>query len=164
MEEHFDVVDENDRVVGKALRSEVHGKGMWHRAIYVFVFNSQVELFIQQRSDNKDVEPGLWDCSVTGHPSSGERYDEAAIREAEEEIGVRISPIRLFFMKYGPYQHHVWIYRAEHDGPFTLDPEEVKGGRFISLKRLEKDMEGNPGKYSPEFRDIFRRFSESGFP
>jgi isopentenyl-diphosphate delta-isomerase len=164
MEEHFDVVDENDRVVGKAPRSEVHGKGRWHRAVYVFVFNSKGELFIQQRSDSKDVEPGMWDCSVTGHPSSGEGYDEATVREAEEEIGVRVGPRRLFFIKYGPYHHHVWVYRAEHEGPFTLDPGEVKGGRFTSLEELEKDMEENQGKYSPEFITIFRRFTESGSP
>ncbi len=159
MVEYLDIVDENDNVVGTAPRSDVHIKGMWHRAVYIFVFNSNGELFIQQRSDIKDTEPGLWDCSVTGHPSSGQDYYDAAVREAMEEIGVNIRPKPLFFMRYRPYRHHLWIYKAKHNGPFRLDPVEIKGGKFILLNKLEADMKEHPERYSPEFIVVFRRFN-----
>ena len=158
MVEYFDIVDENDRVVGRAPRAVVHKERKWHRAVYVFVFNLRGELFIQLRSDKKDMEPGVWTCSVSGHLSSGETYMEAAINETEEEIGVSVNPQPLFFMKYEPYRQHLWIFRTNHEGPFKLNPEEVVGGRFISMDKLRKEMKEKPDNFSPEFMEILKRF------
>ena len=46
-EEWFDIVDEADRVIGKALRKEVHAKRLRHRAIHVFVFNEEEEDYLR---------------------------------------------------------------------------------------------------------------------
>lgn len=158
MVEYFDVVDERDNVIKKLSRPEVHERGLWHRAIYVFVFNSKGELFIQKRSTTKDMEPGVWTCSVSGHLSSGETYKEAAKKETFEEIGVRIDPKGLFKMKYKPYHQHLWIYKATHEGPFKLCPSEVTDGRFISMADLRTEIKENPNDFSPEFIDILKRF------
>ena len=40
-EEIFDVVNERDEVIGRAPRSEVHARGLLHRATHVLVFNSR---------------------------------------------------------------------------------------------------------------------------
>ena len=157
--EYFDVVDDSDRVIGKGPRPEVHMTGKWHRAIYVFVFNSKGELFLQERSDSKDSEPGLWTCSVSGHLSSGQTYADAAIRETHEEIGVEVKPEPLFYLTYEPYRHHLWIFRAVHDGPFNLDPGEVKSGRFISMGSLRKEVQANPERFSQEFLKILESFT-----
>jgi isopentenyl-diphosphate delta-isomerase len=37
-DEVFDVVDGSDAVIGQATRREVHAKGLWHRAVHVWVF------------------------------------------------------------------------------------------------------------------------------
>jgi 16S rRNA (adenine1518-N6/adenine1519-N6)-dimethyltransferase len=162
MEEMFDIVDSDDRVVGQAPRPEVHRKGQWHRAVYIFVFNSRGELFLQERSDEKFNEPGLWTCSVSGHPSAGQGYKEAAVRETREEIGVSVDPREILRMEYSPYRHRLVIFRASHDGPFTLDPAEVKGGRHISLEKLNDEIRENPGDFSPEFLTILKRLSDDG--
>jgi isopentenyldiphosphate isomerase len=36
--EFFDIVDENDNVIGKASREECHGRGLIHRSVMFFVF------------------------------------------------------------------------------------------------------------------------------
>lgn len=158
MVEYFDIVDESDRIVGRAPRAVVHRERKWHRVVYVFVFNSRGELFIQLRSNKKDMEPGVWTCSVSGHLSSRETYKEAAIKETEEEIGVSVKPRPLFFMEYEPYRQHLWIFRAENEGPFRLDHEEVADGRFISMDKLRKEVKENPENFSPEFMEILKRF------
>ena len=56
-EEFFDVVDERDRVIGRAPRSEVHARGWLHRAVHIFVFNSRGELLVQRRSAAMDMFP-----------------------------------------------------------------------------------------------------------
>ncbi len=49
-EELFDIVDEENNVVGQERRNVVHAQGIKHRAVYCFVFNSQGQLLLQQRS------------------------------------------------------------------------------------------------------------------
>ena len=38
-DEIFDVVDERDEVIGQEQRSEVHRKGLRHRAVHILFFN-----------------------------------------------------------------------------------------------------------------------------
>ena len=49
-EELFDIVDEDNQVVGRERRSVVHATGLKHRAVYCFVFDGQGQLLMQQRS------------------------------------------------------------------------------------------------------------------
>ncbi len=84
--EILDVVDENDVVIDRRTRGEIHRLGLKHRAVHVLVFNSAGHLFIQKRSMNKDECPGKWDCSAAGHVDSGEQYHEWAVRELHEEL------------------------------------------------------------------------------
>ncbi len=90
-EEIFDVVNERDEVVGQAPRSEVHAKKLLHRAVHVLVFNSRGQLFLQKRSMTKDTAKGKWDSSASGHLDSGEDYNVCAVREAWEEIGLKLD-------------------------------------------------------------------------
>ena len=96
-EEWFDVVNERDEVVGRATRREVHARGLLHRAVHVLVFDKAGRIFLQKRSMTKDMSPGLWDSSCSGHVDSGEDYDTSATRELGEEIGVHgATPTRWF--------------------------------------------------------------------
>src|SRR3989442_11045774 len=124
-EEIFDVVNERDEVIGQKPRSEVHRRGLMHRAVHVLVFNSGGQVFLQKRSMKKDRQPGLWDSSASGHLNCGEDYDACAVRELREEIGLHLSvcPQRLFKLAACAQtdQEHVWVYRCQAEGPFILD-------------------------------------------
>ena len=54
-EEIFDVIDENNKVIGKATRKEVHAKGLLHRAVHILIVNSKGEMLLQKRSMTKDL-------------------------------------------------------------------------------------------------------------
>src|SRR4051812_48340723 len=90
-EEWFDIVDTADEVIGRATRREAHARGLWHRAVHVLVFNAAGQLFLQKRSLKKDMSPGLWDSSCSGHVDSGEDYDTSAVRELGEELGLETT-------------------------------------------------------------------------
>src|SRR2546425_9138230 len=90
-EEIFDVVNEQDEVIGRQSRSEVHRLGLQHRAVHVLVFNARGQVFLQKRSLTKDRQPGLWDSSASGHLAFGEDYDACAVRELREELGLELS-------------------------------------------------------------------------
>jgi len=155
-EEWFDVVNDRDEVIGRELRRTVHARGLWHRAVHVLVFNRAGHVFLQKRSMLKDLSPGLWDSSCSGHLDSGEDYDAAAVRELAEEIGLTVPtpPPRWFRINACAETgwEFVWIYRLAHEGPFTLHPEEIETGAWIAPAELMTRIAARPEDYCPSFK------------
>ena len=165
-EEWFDVVDERDAIVGRAARREVHARGWRHRAVHVLVFNRAGELFLQKRARTKDVAPGAWDSSASGHLASGEDYDAAAARELAEEIGLRVGrpPPRWLRLDACPEtgQEFVWVYRLEAEGPFTLNAAEIEAGAWFAPAVIAASLRREPGRYAESFHLIWRRLAARG--
>ena len=159
-EDIFDIVNERDEVIGRAPRSEVHARGLLHRAVHVLVFNSRGEVFLQKRSMKKDRQPGVWDSSCSGHVDSGEDYDQTAVRELQEEIGLKLKapPARLFKVDACPETdaEFVWVYRCQNDGPFQLDPDEIDAGDWFVPERVTQWMKYAPEDFAPAFMMIWR--------
>ncbi len=151
-EEIFDVVNAADEVIDRRPRSEVHRLGLMHRAVHVLVFNSRGEVFLQQRSLTKDRQPGLWDSSASGHLDTGEGYDDCAVRELGEELGLQVEkvPERLFKLSASEKtdQEHVWVYRCRAEGPFQLHPEEIRGGGWFSPQAVTAWMAARPQDFA----------------
>jgi isopentenyldiphosphate isomerase len=160
-EEIFDVVNERDEVVGRQTRSAVHRSGLMHRAAHVLVFNRRGEVFLQKRSRLKDRQPGLWDSSASGHVDSGEDYDSCAVRELGEEIGLRLAaaPQRLFKLAASPQtdQEHVWVYRCEAEGPFTLDSKEIERGGWFAPETVTRWQAQKPEEFATALLVIWPR-------
>jgi isopentenyldiphosphate isomerase len=97
--EFFDLVDENDNVIGKALREECHKKALIHRSVMFFVFNEEGKVLVTKRTINKDFFPGFWSIVLGGHVGSGESYKEAVVREVEEEVDLEAVPFFIHYFK-----------------------------------------------------------------
>jgi isopentenyl-diphosphate Delta-isomerase len=158
--EIFDVVNERDEVIGQRPRSEVHRLGLMHRATHVLVFNAKGEVFLQKRSMQKDRQPGLWDSSASGHLACGEDYDTCAVRELQEEIGLNppAPPKRLFKLPASleTDQEHVWIYRCDAEGPFSLNPEEIERGGWFTPPAITQWMVERPEEFASALLLIWR--------
>ncbi len=146
-EELVDVVDEHDRVVTQATRSEVRQRNLRHRSVYILVFNAQGQLFVHQRTFTKDIFPGYWDVAVGGVVAVGEAYDSAAAREVGEELGVRNLRLRrLFPMRYDDAQNRVcgMVYSCMSEGGFTLQETEILQGEWLDLDVLIERAQHDP--------------------
>lgn len=165
-EDIFDVVDEQDRVIGQRPRREVHALGLIHRAVHILVFNGAGELFLQKRSTRKDRQPGVWDSSASGHVDQGEDYDTAAMRELAEELGVNLHapPVRWFKIEARPEtdQEFVWVYRLKYGGPFELNADEIDDGRWFSVERVERWLTERPQDFASAVPLIVKRARELG--
>ena len=73
-------------------RGEVYARGLRHRCVFVFVRDAEDRIFVHRRTAGKLVFPSLYDMFVGGVVGAGEEYDDAALREAEEELGVTGLP------------------------------------------------------------------------
>jgi isopentenyl-diphosphate delta-isomerase type 1 len=161
-EEIFDVVNDRDEVIGQRARSEVHRLGLQHRAVHVLVFNAQGQLFLQKRARWKEDFPGTWDSSAAGHLGTGEDYDDCARRELEEELGLARAPAleRVFKLAACPQtgQEHVWVYRCQCEGPFSLHPDEIEEGAWFTHEQISRWMEERPGDFAGGFQLLWSRF------
>jgi 16S rRNA (adenine1518-N6/adenine1519-N6)-dimethyltransferase len=160
--EMFDVVDEQDRLVRRASRHDVHKNGWRHRAVHIFVFNRAGELFLQKRSRWKDAHPSRWDSSAAGHVNAGDHYEETALREIQEELGVEVARVELL-AKIEACATTGWefvhLFRAEHEGPFHLPPAEIETGSFFPVEVIREWIGRRPEDFATGFIECFSRWS-----
>lgn len=156
--ELFDVVDQNDLVIGTATRQEVHKNSWFHRSIHIFVFNIQKDIFLQKRVLTKDENPGYWDSSVSGHVNSGEDYLTSAHRELKEELGISgsLKPFIKFPACRETFWEHMQSYLCITDQTIQINPHEIIEGRYWKLEELKTKIQENPGIFTSSFHCIFQ--------
>ncbi|HSH68761.1 MAG TPA: NUDIX hydrolase YfcD [Deferrisomatales bacterium] len=158
-EEIVAIVDDHNRVVGSAPRSEMRAKGLPHRATYILVFNSRGEVFVQRRTLTKDVYPGYLDPCTGGVVLAGESYEQSAARELSEELDIAGVPLVAHFdLCYRDGDNHVWgrVFSCTWNGPVTLQPEEVADGFWLApaavLVQASKEL------FTPDSLEVLARF------
>ena len=158
-DELFDVVDENNEVIGQEKRAVVHATDLRHRAMHLFAYNKRGDLFLQKRSLLKDSCPGLWDSSAAGHLDVGESYEACAVRELDEELGVS-APVEKV-AEVSAMEETGWefveLFKCEHGGPFTFPCSEIEGGLFFPQEVIERWIEARPEDFAPGFLECWRR-------
>jgi len=162
--EYFELYDPEGNPTGKTeCRKKVHADGLWHATVHVWIYNLNREILLQRRSLKKDSHPGFWDISAAGHISPGETPGAAAIREIEEELGLRIPKEELFFLcrknltlvsKGGSFIDkeitHIYLCRWEGSlDSLNPDTEEVDSVFLLSLKKLQDQL------WSPDTKNLF---------
>ena len=160
-EEYFYVVDEDDNVIGAASREECHSNAkLIHRSVYIFLVNSRGEILIQKRSVNKDLYPGFYTASATGHVDYGEDYDDAAKRELREELGVDAPLRRLCKVKsFSDVEREIsMIYVCRYDGPIRFDRNEIDEVVFMSIDDIERSLKTGDKKFAYGFKVAFKEF------
>jgi isopentenyl-diphosphate delta-isomerase type 1 len=159
-EEYFIVVDENDKVIGRASRSECHSNPtLIHRVVHVLVFTSAGELILQKRSMSKDIQPGKWDTSVGGHCGEDEDYLAAAYREMEEELGIKgveLTFIGSYIWRSEVETESVHTFACTYDGPISQHPEEIDEVRSWNMEDIKRNL--GSGIFTPNFEEEFRRY------
>ncbi|MDD2657645.1 MAG: NUDIX domain-containing protein [Candidatus Pacebacteria bacterium] len=88
-DEYLDLVNDNDEVIGKKLRSEVYAENLSNfRVVNTFLINTEGKIWFPRRTANKRMFPLCLDMSMGGHVESGETYDQAFKRELMEELKI----------------------------------------------------------------------------
>jgi isopentenyl-diphosphate Delta-isomerase len=161
-DEVFDLVDENDVVIGALPRSEIHRQQLRHRAIHIFWLRADGQLCLQRRSYAKDNCPGLISTSCAGHVDSGESYLVAAGRELQEEIGLRVPLGDLLEIDYAPCHAdlgHEFVRSYLLRGDFTpqLGRTEVDSLLWRYPQELEAWMRRYPEPFALPLRHLYQR-------
>ena len=155
------IVDAHNNVIGAAPRREMRAHNLPHRSTYVLVFNSQGELYVQKRTRTKDLYPGYYDPATGGVVLAGENYEAGAIRELEEELGIRDVPLTWRFAFYYTDEHtRVWggVFSCCYDGEIVWQETEVASGAFLPTRDILRRSATEP--YTPDSLYVVRRYLE----
>ncbi|MBT8763415.1 NUDIX domain-containing protein [Desulfohalobiaceae bacterium Ax17] len=152
-QERIEVVDENNNPIAVLSRNEVHRQGLFHRSVLVLVYNQEGKVFLQKRHRNKNLYPGRWDLSATGHVKAGEAAEDAALRELKEEVGIVPRQLKLIHTLKGTKETHnefVYLFSAGKilDTPCP-DPSEVEYGQFVDAEELSTMVKEFPELLTP---------------
>ena len=144
-DEILDIVDEQDRVVGRAPRGEAYARGLRHRCVFIEARDAEGRLFVHRRTPTKLVFPSHYDMFVGGVVGAGESYDDAALREAVEELGVSGLPHPVFLFKflYDDGAGQTWwsaVYEVRCALPVDPQVEEVAWHGFLTYEELERRL------------------------
>ena len=164
--ERFPVVDKNDRFLGHASRSEVHGNNLLHRAVHILIFNEAGEVYLQQRSRWKDRQPLKWDSSAAGHVGAAESYDETAQRELKEELAVNVplQKISKLPATQRTDNEFIWLYRGLVSGDLIPNKSEIEGGTFLAPDVVDNWTSVRPEDFAPGFLECWKAYRRKPVP
>lgn len=94
VKELLNVYDAAGAVVGTMRRGDAKARGFAAGAVQLLLVNQHGQVLLQRRRDDKE-NGGLWDKSVGGHVQAGETFDQALVREANEELFGRADADRV---------------------------------------------------------------------
>jgi isopentenyldiphosphate isomerase/intracellular septation protein A len=164
IEEWLPMVDEEGRILGKALRSYCHnGSKTLHPVVHLHLLGSDHTIYLQKRAITKLVQPGKWDTAVGGHLAFGETIEDSLRREAMEEIGLNdFEPVPALRYRWETEIEAELVYSfiAYRGMPNALSSDEISEGKFWKFSEIERNL--RKGIFTPNFEHEYLLLKESG--
>ncbi len=162
------IVDEHNNPIGSATKQEAWRDGLIHRVVRISILDKAGRLLVQKRSDQKELFPGRLDNSAAGHVDIGETYEQAALRELHEELGLKGIELQ----KLGDYYVDVtddWrrmkrftrSYKIVLQDPlpsFKLPKDEVESTEWMEVAKVKKLVADHPEQVTDGLEQVMERF------
>ena len=165
--EYVILVDQHDQEIGFAEKLSAHQNNLLHRAFSVFIFRKEpvLELLLQQRALTKYHSPGLWTNTCCSHPRPAEDIVKAGERRVKEELGIITSLQNIGWFHYNAHFgnglseneiDHVLLGFLPATTKILPHPQEIHAYRWITLNKLEKELQNNSQQFTPWLRKALK--------
>ena len=137
------IVDENDEIIGYKEREDRKDQDIV-RAAGLWITDKDGNILLAKRSINKKFDPGMWG-PVGGVVEEGETYEICAVREAEEEIGLKGVTV-----EQGPKIKMIdcfacfFMTTIDSNYEFKKQDEEVDQVKWFNKEELSKLLKEKP--------------------
>lgn len=163
MEQRVILVDDQDKEIGLEYKMAAHQNGgKLHRAISVYIFNSDGKTMIQQRAKEKYHSGLLWSNTCCTNCYEGESAVESAHRSLKNEMGFDCNLDEVFSTIYkadvgaGLTEHeYLHVFFGIYNDEPKLNSDEAVAWEWIGVDELAADMKENPAKYSEWLKLLF---------
>lgn len=144
---YFDVVDEEDFVVGVATDVECHSNPqLIHRVVHFTVIDGlQQKILISQRSPNVKFDSGIW-CFMGEHVLQGDDYPTALYRGIEDELGLTENEgagewCHTLFRQEKQTEFARFFVVYYQRGDIQPNPAEISQLKWVTLEELRANKE-----------------------
>ena len=162
--EVISLANEQDYPVDTFMRTgnETRPAGEYPMIAGVFLFNSKDNIILQKVAYTKKVDAGKWSYSAGGHVDAGESYEQAALRELAEEMGVVASHAefvgRGYTLREGKPREFHHVFKVVSDDPIVFDPKEVAETKEFTIAELVEQIKTHPENFKDIFAQIFMQW------
>lgn len=147
-DELLDIVNEQDQVIQVMTRSKAYAENKLKslRAAWLLIKNQDGKFWIPRRHASKKLMPNHLDGSACGHVSSGESYEQAMIREAQEELNIDVTHLPYKFIgKITPEQGsacfiEVFELQVSNDFVFDYNQDDFSEFYWLSAREIIEKM------------------------
>lgn len=183
--ELFDILNEDGTRSGIVKeRGVAHREGALHGTVHMWIVRKKetgFDVLLQKRSEFKDSNPGDYDISSAGHITAGDEPLTAAVREMQEELGLKVTPEQLHYVgtHRGAFEavfhgrmfkdnelSSVYVYTEPVDeGMLTLQEEEVEEVRWMDYEECHRRILAGTLPnciYEDEFRMVGEYLKNAG--
>jgi 8-oxo-dGTP pyrophosphatase MutT (NUDIX family) len=145
------------------------------KAAVLWIVNEEHEILLAQRAHHKAQDPGVWGTAAAGKLEPGETFDDAVVRETEEELGLATTDYTPHFLFEKDFAHpdgeprKFGIYYAvlpkSKSALIHVDVNEVAGFAWYTLEAIEEKMQSSAGELVPSanalWPSIFQALKEA---
>jgi 8-oxo-dGTP pyrophosphatase MutT (NUDIX family) len=156
----YEVVDESGRPTGQMVSKHVaHTTKVLHRVAGMLLHDADGRYIIQYRQPIRGIR--MYDASVGGHVDPGETPDHAALREAQEELGILpvLAELKLIgrnmlvediYPEVGVYARHLitgWHGQVPAGWQFVSN-DEVPEIRYMTKQEIITEYYDHPNQWT----------------
>lgn len=138
---------------------------MIHDICIIFVENSNGEMHVHQRKDDKKIFPSLYGIGAGGKIDQGETPTAAAKKELKEELGISSNIKELFvfpFRRSGENQtYRVYVFRTTCDKKLVPCKREFQWSGWMKIPEIDQLASGN--KLCPDTKIAYERYKAENF-
>jgi isopentenyl-diphosphate delta-isomerase len=149
------LVDRNDREIGLEEKIKAHREGKLHRAVSVYIFNSEGQLMVQRRAKDVYHSGSLWSNTCCTNCYEGESADFSAHRSLKNEMGFDCNLEEAFSIIYKTpvgngltENEFLHVFFGRYDKDPVVNRKEVMDWKWISFGELVRDVKANGKNYS----------------
>lgn len=124
--EFIEVVDKFGNYTGQVVeRKKVHNLRLPHWEVIILIVNDRGQILLQKRSTQKRFYPNKWSlCS--GLVIAGESVEEGALRELQEELGIKVLKEDLKLLEENlDLTRFYYVVCSKEERDFSIQEEEL---------------------------------------
>lgn len=163
-EEWQDIVDENDKVIGKDTRENIWAKGLESkvRVVNLFVLDENKNILMPVRSSKKKKWPLCYDFACGENVVSGESYEQAIIRGIKEELGSEsLDPVEISYLKpkdgVSCYMKNYKAAVLRNEFLPKADPEEIDHFEWKTIQEVKELLSISTDNFKNDYKNVFDR-------